>query len=143
MLRRSPWRATVLPSEFACVHSSAYHHPNLFANRRDEDRHVTAAESDFPQHISANLCVEDRKRTRWTAWVIGISTRYFLASATTALVVGTPSTTPAISSRTSSSLRPLPSNSPAERLRPVGLKQVVARSPTPAMPKKVSCRAPM
>ncbi len=38
---------------------------------------------------------------------------------------------------------PLPSSSPQVLFLPVGEKQVVARSPTPAMPKKVSREAPI
>src|SRR5581483_10130852 len=76
--------------------------------------------------------------TRYTASQIGSSTPARRASATTPRAAGTPSTTIGVERSTSSSARPRPSSSPAQRLRLWRLVQVAMRSPTPASPATVA-----
>jgi hypothetical protein len=72
--------------------------------------------------------------TRPTEAVMGISIFINADRSSTLVTVGTPSTTHACYAIYASSEAPRAIASPQDRLRPSGLKQVVARSPTPAMP---------
>src|SRR5688500_9158217 len=107
---------------------------------RHSSRSALSSRCISPAMASAGGC--DSNSTRCTASAIGIVTATRAARATVLRALRTPSAMVSVPVRISCSERPFPTSTPTARLRLRAPVQVSTRSPIPASPAKVSCRAP-